>query len=304
MLDAHTLSGVYAAIVTPFDADEEVDETAMRRVVEYVIDGGCHGILCCGGTGEFPHLLREEKARVTRIVVEEAAGRIPVVVGTSACSTREAMLLSKEAAEAGADAVMVTPPYYFHLPEDALFFHYAQLSENLDIPIIVYNTPLYTGNNLSPDLMARIASLPGIIGIKQSNSDLGQLVETIRLCGDQVSVMTGIDSQFLPALSVGAHGIFSTAATVAPRQMRQIWDLWQAGKVQEAMRLQLKMQPLNRFLEYDPGYVSPAKAALNLMGLQAGHPRRPMLRLTTAEEVNLQIALADLGLVSGIEPCG
>jgi 4-hydroxy-tetrahydrodipicolinate synthase len=304
MLDAHTLQGVYAAIVTPFDANEEVDEAALRQVVEYVIDGGCHGILCCGGTGEFPHLLREEKTRVVRVVVEEAAGRVPVVAGTSACSTREALILSREAAEAGADAVMVTPPYYFRLPDDALFLHYAQLSENLDIPIVVYNTPLYTGNNLSPDLMARLASLPGIIGVKQSNADLGQLVEAIRLCGDQVSIFTGIDSQFLPSLSVGARGIFSTAATVAPRQMRQIWDLWQAGRIGDASRLQLKMQPLNRFLEYDPGYVSPAKTALNLMGIQVGQPRRPMLRLTTAEEVSLQIALAELGLVSGLEPCG
>lgn len=291
------LYGVIPAIITPFSDDEQLDESALRCVTNYVVDNGVHAIMTTGGTGEFPLLLREERKRVTQIVAETANGRVPIIAGTAACSTLEAILLTADAAEAGASAAIVTAPFYFILPEEALFKHYVELAENSPIPIIVYNNPLYTGNNLSPNLIARLAEVENVIGLKQSQDDLGQLVEVIRLCGDDISICTGIDSQFYAALCVGATGIFSTAATICPSQMVELYDCAMAGRHREARALHNRLQQLNRFLEYDPGYVAPAKEALHMMGLSGNKVRRPLPDLTETERNDMRAALQALHLV-------
>ena len=183
-------SGVIAAIVTPFDEAGRVDASALRTITNYLIDGGVHGIMTTGGTGEFPHLLPQERRLVTQTVVQEAAGRVPVIAGTAACSTRETILLTNDAAEAGANAAIITAPYYFPLPENALHDHYTEVARATRFPIVVYNNPSYTGNNLSPALIARLSNLEHIIGLKQSNADMGQLAacrrerrsHSVRLC--------------------------------------------------------------------------------------------------------------------------
>ncbi|NPV07652.1 MAG: 4-hydroxy-tetrahydrodipicolinate synthase [Anaerolineae bacterium] len=297
MLTADALRGVIPAIVTPFTVSDAVDEPALRRITDHVLRNGVHGVMTTGGTGEFPHLSREEKRIVTAIVVDEVQGRVPVIAGTAACSTREAIDLSEDAQAIGADAVIVTAPYYFGLPPSSLERHYRELAEAVDIPIVVYNNPLYTGNNLSPALLARLAEVEGIIGLKQSNDNLGELVEVVRLARERMSVCTGIDSQFYPALCVGARGIFSTAANVMPAQMVQVYELTVSGRHDEARELHLRLQVLNRLLEYDPGYVSPCKEALAMMGMPAGRVRRPLPELTDEEWQELRGALEQLGLV-------
>ena len=152
---------------------------------------------------------------------------------------------------------------------------------------------------MSPTLMARLAEHDRIIGVKQSNADMGQLVELVRLAGDKMAVTTGIDSQFYPALSIGATGIFSTAASVIPRQMVEVYDLFRKGEREEALRLHMRLQLLNRFLEYDPGYVAPAKEALTMMGFPAGPVRRPLPDLTEEERRAVRGALVELGLLEG-----
>ncbi len=168
------LRGVIAAIVTPFDAQDRLDEAAARRIVRHVIDGGVHGVMTAGGTGEFPHLMREERRQMARIAVEEAASRLPVIAGTAACSTKETIELTCDAAEAGAAAAILVPPFYFHLPDKALYDHFAAVARRSPIPIVLYNNPLYTGNDLSPSLLSEVAQIDNVIGLKQSNSDLGQ----------------------------------------------------------------------------------------------------------------------------------
>lgn len=296
-MDKNELKGVIPAIVTPFDEDEQLDEAALRAVTQYVVDNGVHGIMTTGGTGEFPLLMREERKRVTQVVVEAAEGRAPIIAGTAACSTREAILLAEEAAEVGAAAAIVTPPFYFILPDEALQQHYAELAKYSPIPIVVYNNPLYTGHNLSPALIARLAEVDNIIGLKQSQDDLGQLVEVLRLAGDKISICTGIDSQFFAALCVGATGIFSTAAAICPRHMVELYECTIAGRHAEALALHNRLQNLNRFLEYDPGYVAPAKEALNMMGLPGGRVRRPLPELTQVERDGVRKALQELQLV-------
>ena len=297
MLTAATLRGVYSAIVTPFGGDERIDEPALRKQTEYVVENGCHAIMATGGTGEFPHMSREERKDATAIIVDQVAGRIPVIGGTAGCSTREAIFLSQDAQEAGAAAVILTPTYYFKIPEAGLRQHFLDVAEAVDVPVVVYNNPLYTGNPLSPSLIAELVQHPNIIGSKQSQDDMGHLVETLRLTGDDVSINTGIDSQFYPALCVGAKGIFSTASCVIPRLMVDIWDHFTAGRHEEARELHMRVQALNRFLEYDPGYVAPAKEALAMLGIPCGAPRKPLPSLTDEERAGVREALRTLGLL-------
>ena len=296
-MNKNELKGVIPAIVTPFGEDERVDESALQAVTKYVVDNGVHGIMTTGGTGEFPLLSREEKKLVTQNVVIASDGKVPIIAGTAACSTREAILLTEDSAEVGAAAAIITPPFYFILPDEALFHHYVEIAKNSPIPVVVYNNPLYTGNNLSPDLIAGLAKVDNIIGLKQSQSDLGQLVESLRLAGEIISICTGIDSQFYAALCVGATGIFSTAATVCPRQMVELYEHTIAGRHSEALALHNRLQKLNIYLEYDPGYVAPAKEALNMLGLQVGKVRSPLPSLTEDEKSGVREALVSLDLL-------
>jgi len=183
------------------------------------------------------------------------------------------------------------------LPDDSIYRHFELLSNGIDLPIIIYNNPLYTGHNLNPTLIDKLADLKGVIGIKQSNSDFGQLVEAIRRSGKKISMCTGIDSQFYPSLCAGAKGIFSTAACVIPKQMVQIFDLSQEGKYEEAFDLHMKIQELNCLLEYDPGYVSPCKEALGMLGLPGGGVRDPLPKLSGTERGSLEEALRKLDLL-------
>ncbi len=296
------LGGVIPAIPTPFTADgRDVDEGALRRVVRHVLDGGVHGIMTTGGTGEFPHLSREERRRVTQVVVEETAGAVPIYAGTAACSTWEALALTADAAAVGADAAILVPPFYFGIPDESLHGFFADLAGAGTLPIVVYNNPLYTGNALSPGLIAELMTLDNVIGLKQSESDLGQLVEALRLSEDSGrSLLTGIDSQLYAALTVGARGIFSTAAAIVPAQMVRLFDLAQAGDHAAAAEQHRQLQALNRFLEYDPGYVSPAKEALTLMGISCGPVRRPLPDFPASERPALIEALTALGALAGV----
>ncbi|MBW1737883.1 MAG: dihydrodipicolinate synthase family protein [Deltaproteobacteria bacterium] len=297
MMESINIRGVIPAIVTPFTGNAELDKDGLRRLTRFLLDNGVHAIMTTGGNGEFPHLLREEKRIITETVVKEVDDRIPVIAGTAACSTMETQLLSNDAKEAGANAVIVTPPYYFRLPDESVFRHFQILTETIDIPLIIYNNPLYTGNNLDPALIDRIVGLKGIIGLKQSNSDFGQLVETLRRSGSKISICTGIDSQFYPSLCAGAKGVFSTAACVIPKQMVQLYDIFQKGKHEQALELHVKIQELNCLLEYDPGYVSPCKEALTMLGLPAGPVRDPLPELTSKERDALKDALKNSDLL-------
>lgn len=297
MITSDMLHGVIPAIPTPFTPDgAALDELALRRVVTHVIEGGVHGIMTTGGTGEFPHLSREERRQVTRVTVEVAAGEVPVYAGTAACSTLEAIALARDAEAVGADAAILTPPFYFGIPEDDLYTHFVDVARSAQLPIVVYNNPLYTGNDLGPGVIAELMKVDGVIGLKQSNDDLGQLVETIRLAeGTGRSICTGIDSQFYAALCVGSPGIFSTAASIVPGQIVRLYELLQTGDHAGALAQHQALQPLNRFLEYDPGYVSPAKEGLRMLGIDCGPVRRPLPDFPEAEQPALRQALVELG---------
>jgi len=258
-----------------------------------------------GGTGEFPHLDRDERRELTRAVVQETAGKVPVIAGTAACSTREALLLCEDAASVGADAVISVPPYYFPLPDAAIASFFKVLADGSSLPVFAYNNPLYTGNAMSPALIADVLSHDNVVGLKQSSSDLGQLVEVIHevrvVRGLSRALFTGVDSQFAAAVAIGADGIYSTASGIIPAAIVRLYSLAAAPDPKAAAELQLELQPLNRFLEYDPGYVAPAKEALRMLGIEVGDPRAPLPRLTPDERSRLTAALSQLGAM-GLAP--
>ncbi len=298
------LRGVIPAVVTPFGLDGSVNYQVLEQLADHLTGQGVHGIMATGGTGEFPHLSDEERFQATRAIVSGADGRVPVIAGTAACTTRDVLRLAEHAAEAGAAAIISVPPFYFPLPDTALADFFTSLADNSPLPVFIYNNPLYTGNPLSPPLLAELLQHPRIAGLKHSGTDLGELVEVIyqiRFTRElDKCLMTGIDSQLCGALAAGADGIFSTAACVAPRQVVEIFALVTAGDIMAARAAQLRMQPLNRFLEYDPGYVGPAKEALRLLGFEVGYPRPPLPGLDAGQRERLRQALARLGMLTAV----
>jgi len=298
-LSAKSLEGIIPAIPTPFTRNDEVDEDGLRKLVNHVVRNGVHGIMTTGGNGEFPHLLADERKRVVEVVVDELSSKVPVIACTAACGTKETIEYTAHAKDSGAQAAIITPPYYFNVPRQSVYEHYKTVSGAVDLPIVVYNNPEYTGNNIDPALMAKISHLNNVIGLKQSNYDISQTLEIIRLVSGKISVLTGIDSQLFSTLSIGGRGVFSTAAAVIPRQIVQIYEAFKSGDVNKAYENQLKIQILNRFFEYDPGYVAPCKEALTMIGLPGGLPRKPLPSLTAEERTALWKALKDLGLLHG-----
>jgi 4-hydroxy-tetrahydrodipicolinate synthase len=298
------LRGVIPAIVTPFDADSEVDHPTLELLTARVISAGAHAIMATGGTGEFPHLDPDERLGVVRTIAQAVAGAVPVIAGTAACDLGQTLRLAEQAAEAGADAIISVPPYYFPLPDAALMSFFTQLAERSPLPLYVYNNPLYTGNALSPELIVELLELPHIVGIKQSESDLGQLVEIIHQStvrgGLRKGLFTGIDSQLTGALASGADGIFSTAAGIVPKHVVELFEAAERGDYADARRRQMQLQPLNRFLEYDPGYVAPAKEALGMIGLDVGEPRPPLPLMNDAQRADLRQALLALDVVAPV----
>lgn len=286
------IHGVIPALVTPFTDNGELDTEALRRLTAFVLDAGVHGIMTVGGTGEFPLLSRDERARVTAIVAEETDGRVPVIAGIMSCATAEAILLARDAADAGAEAVIMTPPYYYPLPDDTVADYFRSVARESPLPLIAYNNPGYTGHNIAPRLIAELIADGTVFALKQSNADLGQLVESLRLVASRAPLLTGIDSQFVSSLVVGGVGIFSTAACAVPAQVVDIYNAAIAGNYQLAAELQMNLQPLNRFFEYDPGYVAPCKEVLSLQGICGSLVRSPLPKLTADQRDEIKAAFA------------
>lgn len=295
-LSPENLVGVIAAIITPFKDDYELDINGFKELTKYLVDNDIHGIMTPGGNGEFPHLLPEERFKVLEAAREVVPSKIPLIACVSACGLKEVLMYVKHAANVGVDGVIVTPPYYYKLPESSIHEFFKEIAEKSELPVVIYNNPAYTGHNLPPKLIAKLAEVENIIGMKQSNSDIGQTAEIIRLAGNKISILTGIDSQFYPTLCIGGRGIFSTAACVVPKHMVELFNEFMRGNHKRAYELHMELQELFRFFEYEPGYVAPCKEALRLLGLPAGPVRKPLPSLTQQEIEELKQTLIKLGL--------
>jgi len=288
-------SGSLVAIVTPF-RNGRVDERALGDLIEFQIANGTDGIVPCGTTGESATLSHEEHERVVAFTVEAARRRVPVIAGTGSNSTDEAVSLTRHAKQAGADAALLITPYYNKPTQEGLFRHYKAVAEAVDLPLVLYNIPGRTGVNMAPATVARLTSFRTIVAIKEGSGSLSQVSETIKLCGDRMTVLSGDDALTLPMLAVGAKGVITVTANIVPKDMAAMMDAWAAGDLEGARRLHYKLYPLFTALFYETNPI-PVKEALAMMGKMDGEVRLPLCPMTPDLREKLAVALKDYGLI-------
>ena len=300
---ARDLRGVLSAMCTPFTADGgHIDEPALRDLSVGTIKAGVHGLIPCGSTGEFATLSTEERKRVTEVVVDQARGRVPVVPHVGSTSTAVAVDLARHAERAGADAVMAVNPYYEPLSLDELHGYFKDISDAVNIPIMVYNLPGGTGQNLRPDFLARLArEIKNVKYVKDSSGDLSQVSELLYKFGKDVTVFNGWDTITFSGLALGSKGSVWGAVNVMPKQCADLFNLIAADNIGEARSLWDTMWPVMQFLVTE-GYVASVKAGANLIGFRVGRPRPPIRPLSAEKTKELGDLLVHAGALKRGEP--
>jgi 4-hydroxy-tetrahydrodipicolinate synthase len=290
-----TLRGSLVAIITPF-RNGKLDEKALSDLIEWQIASGTDGIVPCGTTGESATLTHEEHKRVVELTVEVVKRRVPVIAGTGSNSTDEAIEFTRHAKSAGADAALLISPYYNKPTQEGLYRHHKAIADAVDIPQVLYNIPGRTAVNMTPQTVARLAQLRNIVGIKEGAGSLQQVSEIVQLCGDRFTVLSGDDALTLPMLAVGAKGVITVTANVAPADMAALVDAWEAGDTAKARTLHFKLYPLFQalFLETNP---IPVKHALALMGKATADLRLPLCPMSQDNLDKLTRVMKDSGLL-------
>jgi 4-hydroxy-tetrahydrodipicolinate synthase len=283
------------ALVTPFAEDGEVDLEALRRLVEWQVDSGIHGLVPCGTTGEGATLAPEEQRRIIAAVVEAAAGRVPVVAGCGSNDTRRTVEAARQATEAGADALLVVTPYYNKPNRSGMLAHYRAVVEDGGGPVVVYNVPGRTGQNLTPEMVLRLAEIRGIVGIKEASGNLEQVAAILEGRPPGFRVLSGDDALALPTLSLGADGLISVVSNEAPAETARLIAAALEGDLGTARGLHYRLLPLMRanFLESNP---VPVKAALAMMGRCREQLRAPLGPPESSTREAIRDALRRAGL--------
>jgi 4-hydroxy-tetrahydrodipicolinate synthase len=286
--------GTYTVMITPFTAADEVDVEGLRGFVDWQIGQGIHGLIPLGSTGEFLSLDDDEKALVAETVIAQAAGRVPVLIGTGAEDTREVVRLSRRAESLGADGVMIIPPFYSTPTDDELVHHFKTVANAISLPIMVYNNPATANVDLKPPLVKRLAEIDNCRYIKESTLEVTRVRDIMRLCGDRMTVFGGILG--FESFVEGAAGWVAVASNIAPAAMARIFNLVDAEAIKAARELYLEYLPLIEFVG-GQAYVAGTKAVLGHMGFAAGAPRPPRLSLPIAQQAVAQSLVARFGLV-------
>ncbi len=287
--------GALVAIVTPFK-DGKVDEAALIDLIEFQIENGTHGIVPCGTTGESATLGFDEHKRVIELTVKTVNGRVPVIAGTGANNTLEAIEFTESAKESGADAVLSVVPYYNKPDQEGMYLHFKEVAEAVNIPMFLYNVPGRTVVNMLPETVARLAKIENIIGIKEACGSLEQISDVIRMCPDDFIVLSGDDFTAMPTILIGGQGVISVISNVMPKKMAQMMDASLEGDWKTAKELHYELYPLMKtmFCSPSPG---PAKKALELMGRIDGFSRLPIPPLNDAALAKLTDAMKGLALL-------
>ncbi|MDI6899396.1 MAG: 4-hydroxy-tetrahydrodipicolinate synthase [Methanolinea sp.] len=285
--------GVIPAIITPFlrNSTLDLDLDGLRSNIEFLLENGVHGIVPCGSTGESATLTFEEHEKVIEVAIDVAGGKVPVIAGTGSNNTAEAVRLTKAAKDMGADGVLVISPYYNKPNRSGLVKHYTALAD-LDIPVIMYNVPGRTGQNIPPDLVAELARHPDIVGIKEASGDIGQISRIIEATLDEdFVVISGDDNITLPILALGGAGVISVAANVEPARMVAMFEAFCEGDLEEALDMHYALSPLFRAMFIDTNPI-PVKKAVELRGMAGGPPRLPLDELDAEKTKKLAEVLS------------
>lgn len=282
--------GALTALVTPF-INGELDEKGLVDLIEFQIEKGIHGIVPCGTTGESATLSFDEHKRVIDLTVKTVAGRIPVVAGTGANSTLEAIELSESAKDSGADAVLSVAPYYNKPNQEGLYLHFKAIAEAVDIPIILYNVPGRTVIHILPETVARLAEIPNIIGIKEACGSLEQISDVLRFCPDDFILLSGDDFTSMPTALIGGKGVISVVSNVDPAGMAKMMEAAMGGDLKAANQEHYRLFSLMKLM-FESASPGPAKKALELMGMiRDDTPRLPM---TSADDQTAQMLMDEM----------
>jgi 4-hydroxy-tetrahydrodipicolinate synthase len=290
------VQGAITAIVTPM-LDGKVDEQGLVDLIEFQIAGGIDGLVPCGTTGESATLGFDEHKRVIELTVQTVAGRVPVIAGTGANNTLEAIELTESAKASGADAVLSVVPYYNKPSQEGLYQHFKAITEAVDIPVILYNVPSRTVTNMLPETVARLAKFDNIIGIKEATASLQQITEVIRQCPDDFIVLSGDDFTCMPTVFIGGKGVVSVTSNVHPRGMADLMEAALAGDIKKANEIHYSLYPLMTSMFAAPNPV-PAKKGVELMAkVKSGLPRLPLTEIDDKALSVLTEAMKEAGLL-------
>lgn len=268
--------GVIPALVTPFTKKFEVDEEALRQLIDFVIDRGVTGVVPCGTTGEFVNMSIEERVRVIEVTIDQVNGRVPVFAGTGDAGTKKAMELTKHAEDAGADAALVVSPFYLKPTDKEIFEHYEKIANVVDIPIILYNIPQVTGVEIPWWVVEGLADIDNVVGIKDSSGSMAYLMALFEKVYGKISIICGHDEIAMAALAAGADGLILASANLVPDIWLQVYEAVERGDLREARMIQRKLQTLARIIARHGGGLA-VKAGLRMMGLEVRTARRPLI---------------------------
>ena len=288
-------TGVGTALITPFTRAGAIDERGVKRLARRQIDGGVHFLVPCGTTGETPTLSHDERRRVVELVVQEAAGRVPVLAGAGGYDTKEVANAAKEMEKAGAQGLLSVTPYYSKPTPEGLYQHFKVVADATPLPIILYNVPGRTGCNIDASTCAKLATIRTIVGVKEASGNIQQMVEVCRAVPEDFIVLAGDDALTLPLMAIGGRGIISVASNEIPSEMSQLVEAAERGDYGTARRIHSRFLPLllGNFIESNPG---PVKFAMASMGLCEEVFRLPMVSPRPASQEKILAILRELGL--------
>ena len=290
-------AGSYTALITPF-SNGRVDDDAFRKLVEFQIESGTHGLVPVGTTGESPTLSHDEHDRVIELCIEQAAGRVPVIAGAGSNSTAEAVRLARHAADAGADGVLIVSPYYNKPTQEGLYRHFTSVAEAVDVAVIVYDIP---GRSIvrvdDANLVRMNAAFPNISGIKDATSEVGRPPRILNALGNGFAQLSGEDATTLPYLAGGGHGAISVTSNIAPKALADMHNAWKAGDVKTAQAINARLIDLHdaMFCEASPG---PVKYAAERLGLCSAETRLPLCEIADESKARVDAALRGAGLIN------
>jgi 4-hydroxy-tetrahydrodipicolinate synthase len=292
---------VITAMVTPFAGDGSLDEKGARALVAHLADNGSQGFVVCGTTGESPTLTHAEKLQLFEAVLDEVGGRAKVIAGTGTYNTAESIALTKEACELGVDACLIVTPYYSKPPQNGLLAHFNAIADATTKPLVLYDIPGRTGRRIERATLRALARHENIVAVKDAVGDAG---ETALLRSEldedglhDFEIYSGDDPLLLPHLAAGAVGIVSVCSHLIGRQINQVFSAWHDGKIEEAQRLYLGLLPLMKTIMTLTATPIPVKAAANMLGLNVGEPRLPLVPPTEDEAKEIRSALEAAGLL-------